>query len=589
MKKSALMLFAFFLSMAAIAQNVPEGVNHLYAQRYASAQSTFEKLLAANPNNIEANYWLGQTFIAQKNIAAAKSLYEKAAAASNNAPLLVVGQGHIALLEGRSAEARQFFENAINASRGRKGNDANILNAVGRANVDAYTEANKLGDLNYAIAKLTEASQIAPNNADIYLNLGNAYRKKRDSGSGGKAIENYMKAKQVNPAMAAASYRQAMIYKTQVNYRSSQDQWKVVLDNLNAAIQADPKFAPAYEELYYYNLLTKKDFVTAENFANQYISSSDPSVENDYLKAQTVFVQNKFDEAINIGKNILSKTNNNAKPRVFRLLGYSYLGAKDTATACQYVDQFFAKASEEDIIGEDYILHAQSCGNNNPEIIRADLAKMVELDSLPAKKIQTLRDFARDAKASGQRLLEAEINVMAMQVDTNFHPTRLINDVTLPYYFAGAYLKADSAAKAYSALQPDSIYGYHWSALALSGIDTTMEQGLAMESFQKTLQIAETDKIRFKSQGIRAAQTLAIYYNNIKADKTAALEYVNRGLAFDPNHSTLQQIGKMLQQPAPKAAPKTPAKGTQKSSSSSSAAKDVKVKTENGKTKVKQG
>src|SRR3954469_3279180 len=124
MKKSAIVLFlAAFLSVSALAQNVQKGVNNLYAQRYQSAQSTFEKLLAANPNNIEASYWLGQTYIAQKDIANAKSVYQKAATSSNNAPLIVVGQGEIDLLEGRTADARQKFETALNASRGKKGND----------------------------------------------------------------------------------------------------------------------------------------------------------------------------------------------------------------------------------------------------------------------------------------------------------------------------------------------------------------------------------------------------------------------------------------------------------------------------------
>ena len=122
MKKTAIILFfAAFVSLSAMGQSIQEGINHLNAERLQSAKSTFEKLLAANPNNLDANYWLGQTYIAQKNITAAKSLYEKALAASNNAPLIQVGMGHIALLEGKTAEARQLFESAINASREKKG------------------------------------------------------------------------------------------------------------------------------------------------------------------------------------------------------------------------------------------------------------------------------------------------------------------------------------------------------------------------------------------------------------------------------------------------------------------------------------
>ena len=148
MKKSAVVLFfAAFLSITALAQNVQEGISNLYAQRFQSARSTFEKLLATNPNNIEATYWLGQTYLAEKNINAARSLYEKAAASSNNAPLIQVGLGQIALLDGKAADARSKFESAIAASKGKKGNDPAILNAVGRANVESYSESNRLGDL----------------------------------------------------------------------------------------------------------------------------------------------------------------------------------------------------------------------------------------------------------------------------------------------------------------------------------------------------------------------------------------------------------------------------------------------------------
>ncbi|MFL5741774.1 MAG: tetratricopeptide repeat protein [Flavisolibacter sp.] len=558
MKKSAIVLFlAAFLSVSALAQNVQEGVNNLYAQRYQSAQSTFEKILATNPNNIEASYWLGQTYIAQKNIAGAQALYQKAATSSNNAPLILVGLGQIALLQGRAAEAHQQFEAAINASRGKKGNDPSILNAVGRANVESYTEQNRLGDLDYAIARLNEAAQLAPNNPDIFLNLGNAYRKK---GNGGQAVMNYMKAKSLNSTLAMAPYRTAMLYKTQVNYRQP-DNWSVVLDNLNNAVSADPRFAPAYLELYYYYLLGKQDFATAQTYADKYVSASDPSPENDYLKAQTLWAQKKYPEAIASAKAIIAQTNNNPNPRVYRLLAYSYMSTQDTTTACDYTNQFFSKASEEDVISQDYILHAQACDRNNPDAILADITKAVNMDSVKSRQISLLEDMAKDARANNQRLLEAGLNEIKYKIrGADASPGSIINEIVLPYYFGGAFQKADSASKVYSALQPDSIYGYYWSALSLSAIDTTMQQGLAMESFQKSLDIAQKDKVRFKSQGVRAAQTLAVYYNNVKADKGKALTYVNQGLEFDPTNASLLQIQKLLQTPTRAAPPQTPTK-----------------------------
>ena len=143
------------------AQTIQEGKNHLYADRYKSATGVFEKLLATNPNNIEATYWLGQTYlemdeIAGARLAATRQLYEKALQSSANAPLLIVGMGHVELRENKTSEARQRFEIALTMTRTKKGDDPAILTAVGRANAEA-----KAGDYNYAIEKLLAAVMTA--------------------------------------------------------------------------------------------------------------------------------------------------------------------------------------------------------------------------------------------------------------------------------------------------------------------------------------------------------------------------------------------------------------------------------------------
>src|SRR5829696_1545927 len=235
MKKSVVVLFiAALFSFNAMAQTVQEGMSHWYAERYQSARSAFEKLTAANPNNLEAVYWLGQTLISQGDLAGAKALYQRTLTANGNAPWILAGMGHINLLEGRASEARQQFEAAIAASKGKKGNDVAILTAVGRSNVQPYSDDKKIGDLDYAIAKLNEAAQLAPTNPDVFLALGNAYRKKH---AGGEAVQAYRKAGNFAPAL----YRTGSLYNTQG--RTNKD---VFIENLNAAIAADPKFAPAY-------------------------------------------------------------------------------------------------------------------------------------------------------------------------------------------------------------------------------------------------------------------------------------------------------------------------------------------------------
>ena len=184
------------------------------------------------------------------------------------------------------------------------------------------------------------------------------------------------------------------------------------------------------------------------------------------------------------------------------------MSTKDTATACQYSNEFFAKAKEEESRGEDYLAHAYACGKGNPDMIRADIFKAVQMDSVLSRQVSLLNEAAKDAKANGNRLLEGELDLMSYQLRGEKTNPAESGKYCCSFFFGGDYQRADSLALAYAAAAPDSIYGYYWSALARERIDTTMQQGLAMPAYQKTLDIAATDKERFKSQGIRAAQTL---------------------------------------------------------------------------------
>ncbi|HEY5773275.1 MAG TPA: tetratricopeptide repeat protein, partial [Chitinophagaceae bacterium] len=210
MKKTLFTLCTVFMLANLNAQSIQEGVNHLYADRFKNAEQTFQKLLAVNPNNADATYWLGQTYLDKDDNDAARQLYDKALAANGNNPLFMVGKGHVLLLDKKLDEARQLFEQALTVSRTKKGDDPAVLNAIGRANVDA-----KDGNLTYAVEKLEMALQRDPKNADIALNLGNAYRKKDPGQGGGKAYENYKLATQLNPNFAYPWVRIAKLFETQ--------------------------------------------------------------------------------------------------------------------------------------------------------------------------------------------------------------------------------------------------------------------------------------------------------------------------------------------------------------------------------------
>jgi tetratricopeptide (TPR) repeat protein len=477
-------------------------------------------------------------------------------------------------LEGKQAEARSRFETAINTSKGKKGPDPLVLNAVGRAIISAHSE-KKPQDLDYAISKLNEAAQAAPTNADILLNLGNANRLKV---KGGDAITAYNKSLQVSPTMAIAAYRAALLYKTHTSWLSP-DGWNNVLDNLNAAVAADPKFAPAYEELYYYNLFAKKDMASAQNYSKLYAANADPSCDNKYLEMQVPIVDKKWADVITIGKQMIAECNGNPNPRVYRSMTVASLGLKDTTAACDYINQFFAKAGDDDILTSDYILRAQSCGRGNWEVMWTEINNAINSDTVLARQIRLINETLDEAKATGNQLFIAMLRMKSYQLRQSkgspTSPTELVSYMAIPFYLGGAYQKSDSISNEYIKIAPDSIYGYYWSARALQAIDTgANQQGLFVPNFDKALTIALTDTARYKPLGVTAARTLAIYYANIKRDYPKAMEYVQKGKKLDAADPNLLNIEQLLQKymnkkpggttppkanntPAAKAAPKT--------------------------------
>jgi tetratricopeptide (TPR) repeat protein len=256
------------------AQSVDDGKRFLYYERYNSAKDVFNKLSTANPNNAEAAYWLGQTYLAEDDSVAAKALYQKTLGANPNTPLMLVGMGQIALMENQKNDARNRFETALSLT---KNKDFNVVNAIARANVDARN-----GDAVYAIEKL----RMIPENkrtAEIWTTLGDAYRKMTD---GANAQVSYQSALAVDPNYARASFMIGRLYQTQGFSQES-----FYMRYFNEAMTKDAKFAPVYSWLseYYY----KRDINKAREYLDKYIAVADADSKNCYYQASFLYASNK--------------------------------------------------------------------------------------------------------------------------------------------------------------------------------------------------------------------------------------------------------------------------------------------------------
>lgn len=405
------------------------------------------------------------------------------------------------------------------------------------------------------------------------MNLGNAYRKARPGENGGLAYTNYKKALEVDPDFAIAYYRIAKLFETQQN-------WELYVENLNHTVTKDPGFGPAYYDLYYYYLLKvdpstgKIDFAKADEYAKKFIANTDPDVQNDYLRAQTLWAQKNYNEAINIAKGIISKAGDKTYPRTYKLLAYCFVDNGDTLQAKNYIDQYFAKESPEKVIPMDYLLKANiySGSGASPEVVAKTFVEAVNVDTVLQSKLDLLKKAAALFKGKKQYIQEAQMEQMIVDLKPNPSLFDMFN-VGLSYYLAGKY---DTSRKLYLKIEekyPDEVYGYEMAWNNSRIIDSTKKDSICVPDAIKLFEFSQKDTAKYKKQYMSSAGFLATYYANDAKDAEKALDYINKMLVMDPTNANLNDAKVQLENSLKKQPANQKSSNGSNTTSSQSAAK----------------
>lgn len=546
MKRSLSLVFLTIVFVQQMfAQTVDEGKKFMYYERFNSAKDVFTKLLTANPKNEEAAYWLGQAYIGLEDDAAAKKTYQTALQGSPTSPILLCGMGEIELSEGKSADARAHFDMALNST---KFKDLEILKAVARAN--AYTNT---GDANYAIAQMQKATTLKGfKDPEAYVIMGDAYRKLID---GGNAVLAFKNALILNPAYAAAKYKEGRIYESQKNT-------EFFLAAYEEAVKMDPNYGPAYYSLYVYWYF--RDVAKAEDYLRKYISVIDADPQNDYYTIDLKYAAQKYGEAISMSDALIGKVGPDViKPRIYRLKAYSYFKLNDYANAKTSADEFFKKVHDHDIVPKDYELYGDIMAITPGSESKAYgyYEKAINADTIFENKVEYVQKAVDLAKK--QKDVVAVSDWLAKQYGFKKNPSNVdlynlgrstfdAGTVSFPYY-----KKADSLFAIYTEKYPDQAYGYYWRGRSNWSIDTSMINAMANPHFEKFIEVATTskDSSTFKGQ-IKVAYKYFIGYNVfVTKDYKKAIEYCDKILALDPADQDAKnyklQLSGGKQQPAP--------------------------------------
>ncbi|MDQ6843797.1 MAG: tetratricopeptide repeat protein [Bacteroidota bacterium] len=573
MKKISLLASFIILVNALFAQSIDDGIKFLNYERYTSAHDVFSKLLAANPNNVEAAYWLGQTYLENQDnpdSIAAKQLYQKTLQANPNAPLMLVGVGEIELMEGKKEDARNRFETAISLT---KGKDADVLAAVGRANVDARN-----GDPVYAIDKLNDAARRDKKNSQIQVLIGDAYRKMID---GANATIAYQNALALDPKNAKAAFMIGRIYETQ-----GYGQEAIYMKYYNDAIAADPTFAPVYYWLY--NYYYKRDVNKSRDYLNKYIAVADPDSKNCYAEASLLFVSQLYQQAITKSDQCITSAGAKPFPNLYGLKAYSYDKLGDSLNAKKYFEEFFAKVNPDKIGPNDYATYGKVLlklgGTDSLQLAHNDslaavyINKAIALDTVPGNKLDYVKSTAAGLSADKKYAQAGDWYTKILSLKPDYGKVDLYYAGYMDY-LGSEYKRSDSIWSLYQTKYPEDIFGWYMGARAKEGIDTTGELALAKANYQKVIALADTtaDKATVKDKLIPAYRYMVANSYNIQKDKITAMQYNDKILEIDPSDPTALKTKEALMGATIKQKTKTDEEGNMKE----------KIRTDNSKEKTK--
>lgn len=539
--KKGIFSFMFLLfANGLMAQSVEEGKQFIYYERYQSAKEVLEKVVASSPSNDEAAYYLGQAEIGLENVPAARAVYLKALQTTPNSALLIAGMGHVELLEGKTADARNRFETAISLS---KGKSIPVLNAIGLANANPDS---KNGDANYAIAKLKQATEIKGfKDPEVLTNLGDAYRK---IGDGGNAVQSYDAALAINPNYARALYRKGKVYQTQ-----GATQEDLFMSLYNSAISKDPAYAPTYANLYAYFYST--NVPRSADYLNKWLQNSDDDPKACYYRASMKYAQGLFNDAIKTADDCIKSEGSNPYPNLYgiKALAYNRIGesleTKDSTekkemymNAKNSYQEYFRRQSTDNIKSGDYAAYATILLKFPGQEVEAAnmMNKAITMDGEENDRVSYVKSMAKAFEDQNNSYEAAVWYGKVMGIKKGFTNVDLFN-AGYNFYVANAMDSSNRYFTIYTDMYPNDILGYYMLGNAYSVIDSTGELGLAVPYYNKVIEIGESDttKPNVKTRLINAYKYFVGYNFNVKKDSEAALMYVDKGLAFAPTDEQL--------------------------------------------------
>lgn len=533
MRKTILLFTALFITDAIFSQTLSDAIKMMHNEQFEKASEAFVSLIQREPTNGDVYFYYGENIFRQEildssfktpDLDSALMMFEKGRMKNPGNPLNYVGIGKVMWYEGKTAEAKKQFFDAVQiiSPTNKSGNFSGKQKATVYMKIAETYIKDRNKDLPEAINLLNKALKEDKDNPEAYILLGDATLE-QNPGDASQAIAHYKKAYELDKKSSRALLRIGVLYSRARNLPEA-------VKNYDEAIKVEPNFAPAYREkaeAYYRG----RQYETAIQNYKKYLELNSGSLSAKVRYASFLFLNKKYNDAI-VSINEIMKENTNIV-FLYRLLAYSYYELGNCNEGIPPIEKFFEKANEKKILASDYEYYGKllsKCGHDSLAIekIKMALAKDSTRTELwgeignaymKAKKYpETINAFNRKIKGG-------------KDIDVNDYYV-----LGRAYYYSKQFGKADSAFGEIVKLRPDIPIGYLWRAKANAGMDPDTKKGLAKPFYEEFLAKVRPEDIEKNKSGYVEANEYLGYYYMLAKDYANAKCIYTKLKEVDPNN-----------------------------------------------------
>lgn len=533
-KKTLVGISLLIIGGVANGQDLNSALNMTYQEQFEAADDAFNALIKSDPTNGKYWYYSGENqlasyFIDPVNIpfesVAKKALerYNNGITANPNEPLNYVGLGKVALIEKNNPVALENFAKALSyvsflqgkrvKSTIPKPEQATILIRV----ADAYVQVESK-DTGMVFDLLRKAESLDSKNPELYLTRGDYYIYTLNNGS--QAAANYKRSQDYSPQSKRARVRLGQLYTRIKVYPDALSYYQEALD-------IDPSFAPAYLEMGFLYAKTNQPEESKKYF-KKYLDLSSSNIAAKRRYANMLIQTEDYKDAIVQIQQIL-ETDSVTYNDLNRALAYSYYEEKQYPSANYYIEKFFKNAPEEKISSKDYLYYGRiQIKNGKDSLGIINLTKSFETDST---NMDLLNEIAGAYIKSKRHQEAGDTYKLKIQRSTGG-----VNDyykMGRAYFDAKNWTEADSAFAMVNRMSVDFEPAYLFRARVYSNLDPDTEQGLAKPFYEKLVEKASADSVKYGKDILEAYNYLGYYYL-VNKQYCESLGYWDKIVILDP-------------------------------------------------------